>query len=87
MQALGFAGGFDLTLSPSYITMYRQGADGKIVTATFRLKGKMLAEGSSIKIKPGDVISVEMTSDVRTRMIIRDMLDIRIGYDLSDLTK
>jgi protein involved in polysaccharide export with SLBB domain len=86
MQALGFAGGFDLTLSPSYITMYRQDADGKIVTATFRLKGKMLAEGSSIKIKPGDVISVEMTADVRARMIIRDMLDIRIGYDLSDLT-
>lgn len=85
MQALAFAGGFDLTLQPSYVTMYRQDSDGEIVTATFQLKGETLAGASDILVKPGDVISVQMTADVRSRMIIRDMLDIRAGYDLSDL--
>ncbi|MCK5639699.1 MAG: SLBB domain-containing protein [Gammaproteobacteria bacterium] len=85
MQAIAFAGGFDLTLNPSYITMYRQDADGQIVTATFQLNKKTLNMASGLMIKPGDVISVEMTADVRTRMIVRDMLNIRVGYDLNDM--
>jgi protein involved in polysaccharide export with SLBB domain len=86
MQALAFAGGPDLILNPRYITVYRQDAAGQIITATFHLDKKSLADASALMIKPGDVISVEMTPDVRTIMILREMLDIRFNYNLRDLT-
>jgi hypothetical protein len=73
-------------LNPRYITVYRQDAAGQIITATFHLDKKSLADASALMIKPGDVISVEMTPDVRTIMILREMLDIRFNYNLRDLT-
>jgi len=86
MQSLAFAGGLDLALNPRYVSIYRQDADGQIVSATFRIDDKSLAGESGILIKPGDVISVEMTTDVRTRLILREMLSIRFSYNLKDLT-
>lgn len=84
MQSLAFAGGFDIALNPRYVTIYRQDADGRIVSATFRLDDKTLAMASGIMIKPGDVISVEMTTDVRIRLVLREMLSIRFDYQLND---
>ena len=86
MQSLAFAGGFDIALNPRYVTIYRQDADGRIVSATFRLDDKTLAMASGIMIKPGDVISVEITADVRVRLVLREMLSIRFHYNLDDLT-
>jgi protein involved in polysaccharide export with SLBB domain len=84
MQALAFAGGLDIALNPRYVSIYRQDADGRIVTVTFCLDDKTLARASGIMIKPGDVISVEMTMDVRVRLVLREMLSIRFDYDLSE---
>jgi len=86
-QALAFAGGPDLALDPRYVTVYRQDASGEIVFATFGFDKKSLAKASNIKIKPGDVISVEMTLGTRARMILKEMFYIRVGYDLDDLTR
>ncbi|NQT03862.1 MAG: polysaccharide biosynthesis/export family protein, partial [Planctomycetes bacterium] len=86
-QALAFAGGPDLTLDPRYVTVYRQDASGEIVSATFGFDKKSLAKASNIKIKPGDVISVEMTLDMRAKMILKEMFYIRVGYDLDELIR
>ena len=85
MQALAFAGGPDLVLDPRYVTIYRQDANGRIVSATFGLDRKFLANASNIKIKPGDVVSVEMTLSTRARLILKEMFYIRVGYDLDEL--
>ena len=85
MQALAFAGGLDLVLDPRYVTIYRQDASGEIVYATFGLSRKFLAKASNIKIKRGDVISVEMTAATRVRLILKEMFYIRVGYDLDEL--
>lgn len=85
MQALAFAGGPDLVLDPRYLTIYRQEATGEIVSATFGLDDKALAKASKIRIKPGDVISVEMTPAVRARMILKEMFYIRVGYDIDEV--
>jgi len=89
MQAVAFAGGPNLVLDPRYVTVYRQDAngEGEVVSATFGLDKKSLAKASNIKIKPGDVISVEMTLDTRVRMILKEMFYIRVGYDLDELTR
>jgi hypothetical protein len=84
MQALAFAGGLDIALNPRYVSIYRQDADGRIVTVTFCLDDKTLARASGIMIKPGDVVSVEMTMNVRVRLVLREMLSIRFDYDLSE---
>ena len=85
MQALAFAGGPDLILNPRYVTIYRQDTNGEIVSATFELHRKSLAKASKIKIKPGDVISVEMTPETRARMILKEMFYIRVGYDIDEV--
>lgn len=85
MQSLAFAGGLDIALDPRYVTIYRQDAESQIVSATFYLDGKTLARASGIMIKPGDVISVEVTAGVRTRLVLREMLIIRFGFDLNRL--
>lgn len=85
MQSLAFAGGLDIALDPRYVTIYRQDAEGQVVSATFYLDGKTLARASGIMIKPGDVISVEVTAGVRTRLVLREMLIIRFGFDLNRL--
>jgi len=85
MQALAFAGGPDLVLDPRYVTIYRQDANGEIVFATFGLDRNSLAKASKIKIKPGDVISVEMTAATRARIILKELFYIRVGYDIDEL--
>ena len=85
LQSLAFAGGLDIALDPRYVTIYRQDADGQIVSATFYLDDKTLARASGIMIKPGDVVSVEISAGVRVRLVLREMLTVRFGYDLNDL--
>lgn len=87
MQALAFAGGPDLVLDPRYVTIYRQDTNGKIVSATFGLDRKSLAKASKISIKPGDVISVEMTPATSAKIILKEMFYIRVGYDVDEIFK
>jgi hypothetical protein len=83
-SALAFAGGPNLSLGPRYVTIYRQDADGEVVSACFGIDKKSMARATSIKIKPGDVLSVDETLVTRTRMVMKEMLDIRFAYDISD---
>lgn len=84
-QALAFAGGTDLGLDPRYVTIYRQDKDGQIVSAVFGIDKRSMAMAARVKIKPGDVISVDQTLVTRTRGIIREMFTIRFNYDGQDL--
>ncbi|MDD5010551.1 MAG: polysaccharide biosynthesis/export family protein, partial [Phycisphaerae bacterium] len=79
MQALGFAGGADLAVDPRFVTVYRQDARDEVVSATFRIDNKFMAKAYDVKIKPGDVISVDVTPRTRRNMILNQMLRINFG--------
>jgi len=79
MQALGFAGGVDLAVDPRFVTVYRQDAREEVVSATFRIDNKFMAKAYDVKIKPGDVISVDVTPRTRRNMILNQMLRINFG--------
>lgn len=83
-SALAFAGGPNLSLGPNYVTIYRQDADGEVVSARFGIDNESMARAASVKIKPGDVISVDETIVTRTRMVMKEMLTIRFVYDVAD---
>ena len=79
MQAIGFAGGVDMIADPRFVTIYRQDAKGNVVSATFRIDKKFMAESYKIKIKPGDVISIDITSRTRTNVMLNQMLRLNFG--------
>lgn len=79
MQALGFAGGVDLIADPRFVTVYRQNAAGEVVNATFRIDRQFQAKSYGVKIKPGDVISVEVTPRTKTNVILHQVLRINFG--------
>ena len=84
-QALAFAGGPDLSLSPHYLTVYRQDQDGQIVSVSFGIDTKSLMKASRIKLKPGDVVAVEETLITHTRRLIKEIVSIRLTYDIREL--
>ncbi len=79
MQALGFAGGVDLAVDPRFVTVYRQDARDDVVSATFRIDNKFMAKAYDVRIKPGDVISIDVTPRTRRNMILNQMLRINFG--------
>ncbi len=79
MQAIGFAGGVDLMVNPKFVTVYRQDAKGNVVSATFRIDKGFMAKMYDVKIKPGDVISVDVTARTRINMLLNQMLRINFG--------
>jgi protein involved in polysaccharide export with SLBB domain len=79
MQAIGFAGGLDYMADPRFVTVYRQNAKGDIVSATFRVDKKFMASSCNVKIKPGDVISVDMTSRTRRNIVMNQIFRINMG--------
>jgi protein involved in polysaccharide export with SLBB domain len=85
MQAIGFAGGVDIMVNPKFITVYRQDARGNVVSATFRIDKGFMAKMYDVKIKPGDVISVDVTARTRMNMLINQMLRINFGLYVSPL--
>ena len=72
MQALGFAGGLNLSAEPRYATVYRLAEDGTTVSAVFNIAGiakSIDPTGAlSIALKPYDVIAVEHTPRTRTKV-------------------
>jgi protein involved in polysaccharide export with SLBB domain len=79
MQAIGFAGGLDQIADPRFVTVYRQNAKGDIVSATFRVDKKFMASSCNVKIKPGDVISIDMTSRTRRNIVLNQIFRINMG--------
>ena len=81
MEALAFAGGFDLIADPRYVKVYRQDANGKVVSATFGINENSLADAYNVIIKPGDVIFVDHTLRTRTNSFLSNVFRIGVGAD------
>ncbi len=81
MEALAFAGGLDMTADPRYLKIYRQEVGGEIVSATFGVDKKSLADAYDVVIKPGDVIYVDHTLRTRVNKFFSDVFHITFGAD------
>lgn len=81
MEALAFAGGFDMVADPKFVKIYRQDATGKIVSATFAVDSKSLSDTYRVTVKPGDVIYVDHTLSTRVNKFLTDILHVTVGYD------
>lgn len=92
VQALGSAGGTDPIADPRFATIYRQTADGCVVSARFQLNGNQsaiakhsiftdptLGSPAFAMLKPGDVIEVEKDTRTRTRSFLAQVLYLRAG--------
>lgn len=79
MDALALAGGIDMIADPRYATIYRQEENGEIVSATFGIGSKSLADASNVMVKPGDVVSVDITPRTRTNVWVAQMLRFSFG--------
>lgn len=82
MEALAFAGGLDMVADPRYVKVYRQDANGDIVSATFGIDNKSLADAYNVVIKPSDVVYVDHTLRTRTNTFLSNIFYIRAGVDL-----
>ena len=80
-EALGFAGGLNLVADPRHVTIYRQDANGEIISATFPVGEKANADAYDIIIKPGDVICVDHTFRTRTNEFIAGLFHIGVGAE------
>ena len=79
MQALAIAGGVDMTANPPWATVFRKDVSGRIIPATFKIKGDGLVKSSSLPIKPGDVIVIEHTAASWTRSLLAQIVDLQFG--------
>lgn len=72
MQAIGFAGGLNLSAEPRYATVYRLTENGTTVSAVFNIAGiakSIDPTGAlSVALKPYDVIAVEHTPRTRAKV-------------------
>ena len=78
-EALAFAGGLDMVADPQYVRVFRQDADGTIVNATFKIGEEAFADACDVMIKPGDVISVDHTTNTRINKFLSDIFHITVG--------
>ena len=83
MEALAFAGGLDMVADPRFVKIYRQDTSGEIVSATFGVDQKSLAEAYTVAVKPGDVIYVDHTFRTRFNKFIADVFQVRVGAGYS----
>jgi polysaccharide export outer membrane protein len=79
MEALAFAGGVNSIADPHYVNVYRQSANGQIVSATFRIDQEFLIGAYDVVIKPGDVVYVSETARTRMNTFMNDVLNINVG--------
>jgi polysaccharide export outer membrane protein len=82
MEALAFAGGLDMTADPRYVKVYRQDAEGTVVSAKFGVDSKSVLGAYAVAIKPGDVIYVDHTLRTRMNQFLSEVLQIRVGADI-----
>ena len=80
MQALAFAGGTDPIADPKYVKVYRQNPSGAIVDATFEIKGAQVPQAMGLKLKPGDVVSVEQTAATNARMLFSQIFRVYFNF-------
>ncbi len=81
MEALAFAGGFDMVADPRYLKIYRQDASGKIVSVSLKVDNKTMAKAYNVMIKPGDVLYVSHTPHTRINRFLSDIFHLSVGAD------
>ncbi len=83
-EALALAGGLDFVARPRYVSVYRPKADGTVASATFQFvkpkRQEQLTEALTVKVKPGDIISVEHTPRTRTNVFFDRIVRISLGW-------
>jgi len=79
MQVLGFAGGIDVVADPRYVSIYRQDSSGQVVSAVFRIDKEFAASSYNVKIKPGDVISLDVTGRTKMNVLLHQVLRLNFG--------
>ena len=86
-EVLALAGGLDMVAEPRYVSVYRLRADGQVIGATFQLvdpdNQESLTQQLALKIKPGDVVSVEHTLRTRANLFFDRVFRISLGLYLS----
>ncbi|MBN1764080.1 MAG: SLBB domain-containing protein [Sedimentisphaerales bacterium] len=81
LEALAFAGGVDEFADPPYARIYRQRQDGKIISASVRLRGVTKYDAARLIIKPGDVVAVEHTFSTYTRLMFAKVFRLNFGVN------
>ncbi len=91
VSAIGIAGGVDPIADPRFATIYRQTADGKVVSARFQINRETpenkhsyfadntLGDGSFVQLKPGDIVYVEKDFRTRARTIFARIISVTVG--------
>lgn len=79
IDAIAMAGGVDLIADPHYATVFRQDHNGQIVSSSFRIDKKYLAQTSNVLIKPGDIVSVDRTMRTQFNRAVAEIVDFRVG--------
>ncbi len=83
LQALAMAGGLNGVADPHYVRVYRQTPEGDIVDATLKIAGTDVEDGAAVRIKPGDVVSVEQTERTRRRLLMAEIFRVYVGVNAS----
>jgi protein involved in polysaccharide export with SLBB domain len=83
LEAVAFAGGLNMVADPRYLKIYRQNADGEVVSATFGIDSKSMVQASKVIVQPGDIIYVDHTMQTRLNQFLADVLQIRVGADVT----
>lgn len=81
MEALAFAGGLDMVANPRYVKVFRQDTTGRIVSATFAVDQKSMADAYRVTVKPGDVIYVDHTLSTRFNKFFADVFHVTVGAE------
>ncbi len=79
MDALAFAGGTNMVADPRYVKIHRRDSAGKVVSVLFKIDKKSLADSANVLIRPGDIVSVEITPRTRANMFLSDIFRISVG--------
>jgi protein involved in polysaccharide export with SLBB domain len=82
-DALAMAGGTNVTANPQYATIYRQDANGEVVSATFKIDSAHMAEASKVLIEPGDIISVDRSFSTELNMALDKLLHFGVGATIA----
>ena len=82
-EAVALAGGLDLIADPRYVSVYRLKADGTVAGLTLQLVDpedqEQLTENLALRLKPGDVVSVEHTQRTRTNTFFDRIFRVSLG--------
>lgn len=79
MDALAFAGGTNMVADPHYVKIHRRDAAGRAVSAIFKIDKEHLSETANVLVRPGDIVSAEITPRTKANMFLADVFRISVG--------